>query len=214
MITIKRFVVNFIQENCYILHDGTKECIIVDCGALFPEEHQEIKDYITENGLTPRHLLCTHGHFDHVFGVQFIFDTYGLRPEMSKDDEPTYTNARQQLLNFMNQDVPFTLPAPGPFIKEGDAIKFGNHEFIAIATPGHTPGGLCFYCKEEKILLSGDSLFRGDIGRCDLPGGNEQSLVTSLREKVLTLPEDVRVYPGHGPSSTIGYERSHNAYLK
>ena len=210
----KTFTVNFIEENCYLLWDESREAVIVDCGAFLPEEQEQLRAFVTENNLTIKHLLNTHAHFDHLFGVQFCSDAWGVLPEMSADEVETYHQAIPQMQAFLHRAFPLQLPPLGKTFGEGDAIRFGTHELRVIATPGHTPGGVCFYCEAEGLLLTGDSLFRCSIGRCDLPGGDASSLVTALSEKILTLPEDVKVLPGHGPSTTIGYERMNNMMLR
>lgn len=210
---IERFVVNFIEENCYLLWDETKEAAIVDCGAQTPEELQRIDQFIQSNGLSLKCVLNTHGHFDHVFGNQHLFDTYGLQPMLSADETKTYELAPQQMCLFLHRNIPLQVPKAGRLLHEGEVVAFGNQQMRVIATPGHTPGGICFYHEKEGVLLSGDSLFMGCIGRCDLPGGNEWDLVDSLRNKILTLPENVRVLPGHGPATTIRQEKTSNPYL-
>lgn len=213
MLTIQRFQVNFIEENCYVVSDDTREAVIIDCGAFFPEENKAIAAYVSEQHLTLRHLLCTHGHFDHVFGAQFVADTYGLNPEICHVEVSTYQQAKTQMAAFLHRDFPLSLPPVGNTFKENDVITFGHHQLRVIETPGHTPGGVCFYDETEQVLFSGDSLFRYSIGRCDLPGGNETQLVRALREKVLTLPENVKVLPGHGEATTIGEEKKYNRML-
>lgn len=213
MITVKTFTVNFIEENCYVLSDQAGNAVIIDCGAYSPEEQNAISHYIATAGLTVRHLLCTHGHFDHIFGNQFICDTYGLQPQLHADEAATYAAASEQMQMFLHRAFPLQIPAAGRLLKDGDEITFGEHTLRVIATPGHTPGGVCFYLETENLLFSGDSLFRGSIGRCDLPGGNEVQLISALRNKVLTLPESTCVYPGHGPSTTIGEERTGNPFF-
>lgn len=213
MLTIQRFQVNFIEENCYVVSDDTREAVIIDCGAFFPEEHKAIAAYVSEQHLTLRHLLCTHGHFDHVFGAQFVADTYGLNPEMCHLEVSTYQQAKTQMAAFLHRDFPLSLPPVGNTFKENDVITFGHHQLRVIETPGHTPGGVCFYDETEQVLFSGDSLFRYSIGRCDLPGGDETQLVRALREKVLALPENVKVLPGHGEATTIGEEKMYNRML-
>ncbi len=213
MLTLKTFPVNFIEENCYVLSDESGEAVIIDCGAFFPEEKDEIRNYLAQNKLTPKHHICTHGHFDHVFGAQFLAEAYGILPELCKDEVKNYEMADEQMRTFLHRALPLTLPEVGRTFADGNSITFGNHRLKVITTPGHTPGGCCFYCEEEGILLSGDSLFRGSIGRCDLPGGNEVVLVSSLRQRILTLPDEVKVYPGHGPHTTIAEERTSNPYL-
>ena len=214
MLNIQRFKVNFIEENCYVVSDETREAVVIDCGAFFPEEHTAISKYLTDNKLKPCHLLCTHGHFDHVFGAQFIADTYHLTPEMCVDEVATYEQAAEQMQAFLHRDFPLSLPSVGKTFKEGDIIRFGSHQLRVIETPGHTPGGVCFYCEAEKVLFSGDSLFRHEIGRCDPPGGNEAQLIQGLKEKILTLPSDVKVLPGHDVATTIGDEKTGNRYLR
>ncbi len=213
MLSLKTFPVNFIEENCYVLSDESGEAVIIDCGAFFPEEKEEIRDYLTQNKLTPKHHLCTHGHFDHIFGAQFLTEAYGLLPELCKDEIEIYETADEQMRQFLHRNLPLSLPQIGKTFADGDRIFFGTHSLKVIATPGHTPGGCCFYCEKEGILLSGDSLFRGSIGRCDFPGGNQVSLINSLTQRILTLPEDVKVYPGHGPYTTIAEEKDSNPYL-
>lgn len=214
MLHIQRFIVNMIEENCYVLSDETGEAVIIDCGAFFPEEKESIRRYIEQNSLRPKRLLNTHGHFDHVFGAAFVHDTYGLLPEMLTAEAATYAAAAGQMRMFLHRDLPLATPPAGPAFNDGDLLTFGSHTLRAIATPGHTPGGVCFYCEDEGCLFSGDSLFRHAIGRTDLPGGSEAALVGSLRARVLTLPDDVRVFPGHGDETTIGEERRANFYLQ
>lgn len=212
--TIQRFICNFIEENCYIVSDGHGQAAIIDCGAYFPEEKQAIVRYVSDNGLTIVENLYTHGHFDHVFGADFVHATYGLAPRLSFDEQTTYAAAAEQMRMFLHRDFPLVLPTPGTPFAEGDVIAVGTLRLRVIATPGHTPGGVCFYEESEGVLLSGDSLFEGEIGRCDLPGGDEDTLVSTLQRKVLTLPEDVVVLPGHGDSTTVGREKRYNRHLR
>lgn len=214
MLSIQRFIVNMIQENCYIVNDETNEGVIIDCGAFYLEEKEAIRQYIEDKQLKIKHLLNTHLHFDHVLGDEYLFNTFGLEPEASDRDLPLYEHIDEQLNDFLGlQDYAIHLPPLKRCLDEGDTISFGTHTFQVIATPGHTPGGLEFYCKEEKVLFSGDSLFRHSIGRTDFPGGNYNALITSLKDKVLTLPDDVKVLPGHSLSTTIGIERKSNPYF-
>lgn len=211
---ITRFVVNMIQENCYLAWDDTHEAVLIDCGAFYPEEQQSITTFIKEHGLKLTHLWNTHGHFDHVFGASYIYKEYGVKIELCEQEKQTYEAATQLMTNGLHLNVPLELAPVGRYFKDGDKLHFGNTTLEVIATPGHTPGGVCFYCAEESVLFSGDSLFRHGIGRCDLPGGNEESLVTALKTRILTLPERVQVLPGHGELSTIAEERRMNAYLR
>ena len=213
MLHIERFTVNFIEENCYVVSGETQDCVIIDCGAYFPEEQAAIVQYVADNHLTPRHLLCTHGHFDHIFGAQCIADAYGIGPTLCADEVETYSNAAEQMRKFLHRDFPLTLPPIAATVHAGDSISFGSHTLKVIASPGHTPGGVCYYCEAEGVLFSGDSLFRHAIGRCDLPGGDGRALVEALQKNVLTLPEATRVLPGHGDETTVGEERRANPYI-
>lgn len=213
MLNIQRIVVNMIEENCYILWDETQEAAIVDCGAFFDEDREAVKNFIEEKKLTPKLHILTHGHFDHIFGAQFIYDTYGLLPQMATTETATYGSQKDQLRMFLRRDLPLTIPPVGQTLADNATVHFGNQEFKVIYTPGHTPGGVCYYNEKEKILLSGDSLFQGSIGRTDFPGGSSKALVESLRQRILPLPEEVTVLPGHGPETSIRYEKRNNPYF-
>lgn len=204
-----------LEENCYVISDETLECVIIDFGGQSPTECQALSRYISSNNLKPVHLLNTHLHFDHVWGNPYILQEYGLQTEASTRDEFIYgKNLNDQFQLFLGIDYPGEFPCYiARDLDEGDTVTFGNHAFSIISTPGHTPGGICFYCAEENVLFCGDSLFQFGIGRCDLPRSNPQALVQSLREKVLTLPPQTIVYPGHGSSTTIGNEQQNNPYL-
>lgn len=211
---IVRFVCNMVQENCYLAYDETRQAVLFDCGAFTEEEQHAIHKFLTDNKLRLSLLLNTHGHFDHIFGAQFIADTYGIHIRLSSEELSTYAAAKEQMRMFMHRDIALNLPTPGETFQDGEVLQAGNMKFEVIATPGHTPGGVCFYEANEGVLFSGDSLFRGEIGRCDLPGGNLHSLVRSLKSRVLTLPNEVNVYPGHGSATDIGFERRNNPYLQ
>lgn len=218
MLTIKQFNVGPIEENTYVVSDESKEAAIIDCGCFQENEWAYIKAYIHDNGLTPTHLLNTHLHFDHCLGNRFAVDDFQLVAEASIEDYDLYSGLREQIAMFMGTafaqsiDMRFTSQLAKP-LKEGDDITLGSHRLSVIATPGHTPGGICFYCQEENVLFSGDTLFKGSIGRTDLPGGNYPALIRSLTDKISTLPPATVVYSGHGPSTTIKYELDFNPYL-
>ena len=207
------FEVNMIQENCYLLWDATREAVLVDGGAFYPEERAYIDAFIAEHDLRLVHLLITHGHFDHIFGLDHLSSRYNLLPEMGRNERATYEAAKEQMTAFLHRAFPLEVPPAGRMLDEGDEVCFGTHTLRIINTPVHTPGGICFYEEADGVLLSGDSLFQGAIGRYDLPGGNMQTLVRALSEKVMTLPEQVCVLPGHGPTTTIGQEKRMNPYL-
>ena len=199
MMNIERFVCNDIRENCYVVSDSSKECVIVDCGAYYEAEKQALKKYIEDNGLTPTHLIATHGHVDHHLGDRFVFDTWGLKPEVPASDE-----------TFMQQQDDF---APvGHYLAANDTISFGDHTFSIIETPGHSPGSVFFYCEEENVAFSGDTLFKGSIGRTDFQGGSMFMIIQSLR-RISQLPDATKILPGHGEMTTMGYEETTNPYL-
>lgn len=211
---IQRFVVNMIEENTYLLYDKKGNAALIDCGAFYPEEKSSIKNFIIDKQLNLTHLLNTHAHFDHLFGVDFICESFHISLEINRAEKDIYESAPLQTRLFMQQEIPLVLPSKVSFFNDGDVINIGNIKLTVISTPGHTPGGVCFYDEDHKILFSGDSLFRGQIGRCDFPGGNEHQLIKMLKERILTLPDDVQVFPGHGDSTTIGYERLYNPFLR
>ncbi len=215
MLTVKTLHMNMLEENCHIVSDETKEAVIIDCGALGKGDFKKITDYVESQGLHIIHHLFTHAHYDHCFGAAFIQKTYGAAPEMDSAEAPIYKGTGSdffgELCHFMQGD---NLPHPARFLSDGDEVTFGNHQLKVIATPGHSPGGLCFYCEKEKVLFSGDTLFYGSVGRTDLPGGDTQQLVDNISRKLFTLPDDVTVYTGHGPETQIGFEKKHNPYVR
>lgn len=214
MLTIKTFPVNMLQENCYIVSDETHECVIIDCGAQYSQECKAIQQYIESHQLKPVHLLNTHLHFDHVMGNAFIARTFQLQTEANTRDQFLYDDIESQFQMFMGMSYHEEFPCHiAKDLDENDKVTFGSHTFRIIATPGHTPGGICFYCPEEEVLFSGDSLFKFSIGRTDLPRGNGKDLIYSLQQKVMTLPSSTQVYPGHGPATLIADEKINNPYL-
>lgn len=210
MLKVKTFTVNPLQENCYIVSDETRECTIIDCGAWASEEQEEIKAYISSEGLKPVLLLATHGHFDHNWGVNAMNKAYGIKVSVHQSDEALLRDMPKQgdMFGFIVKET----PAVGAVLKSNDTVSFGSHTLKCLPSPGHTPGGLVFYCEEEHVAFSGDTLFRQSIGRTDLPGGSMFMIINSLRY-LCQLPDDVTVYPGHGPTTTIGFELAHNPYL-
>lgn len=203
---INRFCVNMIQENCYLVWDETRQAALIDCGAYYDEERKAISSIVAEKNLTLTHLFNTHAHFDHLFGASYIYKEYGVKIELCAAEQETYAQAAKFMTNDLHLNLSLELPPVGRWFNDGDKLSFGNTTFEVIATPGHTPGGVCFYCKEDNVLFTGDSLFRQGIGRCDFPGGNETQLVHALKTRILTLPDCVQVLPGHGDISTIAEE--------
>ena len=213
MIHVQTLCLNPIQENTYIVYDDTKEAVIIDCGALFEGERQAVTDFLTEHQLTPVAHLLTHAHFDHLFGSGYLYEHYGLKARFHQADAELFDGAQEQVVMMIRHQLPFTTGPAGEAVTSESIIRFGNHEFTVLPCPGHTQGGVCYYCKDEKILFSGDSLFQQSIGRTDLPGGNYQQLIRSLSTLLSSLPDDITVYPGHGPATTTGQEKALNPYI-
>jgi glyoxylase-like metal-dependent hydrolase (beta-lactamase superfamily II) len=212
-LNIKTFVVNQLQENCYVVSDATREAVIIDCGAYYDTERTAIVNYLRDNDLTPRHLLCTHGHFDHAFGIDTIFKEFGLHPEIHEADRHLVEDMDEQYRSMMGLPYHHDSVPVEHCLADGDIITFGTHRLRVIHVPGHSPGGLVFWCETEKTAFTGDTVFRMSVGRTDLPGGSWQQLMQSLRHLAALLPGDTRLYPGHGPITTMDDERSYNPYL-
>lgn len=210
---VKRFVTNPIGENCYLVWDDTRETAIIDCGAWGEAKEEKIAHFIEENDLHPRMALQTHMHFDHVLGLHFLHRRYGLLPMCHRLEQPVYDFVPRMARDWFQMQVPEPLVPVGAYLTDGQELQFGHSSLRVLHTPGHTPGGLSFYLPQASLLFTGDTLFQGSIGRTDLPGGSLQALVEGIRTKILTLPDDVTVYPGHGPETTIGDERHFNPYL-
>lgn len=209
---IQRFVCNMIHENCYVVSDAARECVIVDCGAFYPEEQKAITDYIRDNQLKPVRLISTHGHFDHNIGNEAVFSAFGLSPEMSADDVELYNQLAKQAEAMVGAQWEGLVPTVKTTLKAGDTISFGDHNFTVIETPGHTPGGLTFYSEQDHLAFTGDTLFQGSIGRTDLQGGSMFQMIQSLR-MLAQLPDDTIILPGHGDTTTIGRELETNPYM-
>jgi len=212
MITVKTLTFNVYSENTYILFDETKECVIIDPGMYEGHEQNELVSFIKENELKPVLLLNTHCHLDHVFGNKFVFDTYGLKPQFH-EGELVVLNAVPGYAPAMGLTNYQISPLPETFLTEADTIKFGSSSLSIIFAPGHSPAHLCFYSEADHTLIGGDVLFQGSIGRTDLPGGNHQQLIQNISQRLFVLPEETTVYPGHGPATTIGYEKKHNPFF-
>ncbi len=211
MIFVQHFTHNPYQENSYILYDDTLQCVIIDPGMYTGAEQNVVVNFIKQNKLVPQLLLNTHCHIDHVLGNKFIFDTYGLKPQLHKNElqllEAVPSYAPQQGFNYELSPLPEVLLPPTGL------IKFGNSQLEIIFAPGHSPGHLCFYSAADAFLIGGDVLFYGSIGRTDLPGGNHVQLINSIKTNLMILPDNVVVYAGHGKPTTIGFERLNNPYL-
>lgn len=211
MITIQSFAFGPFQENTYVLYDETKECIIIDPGCYDDGNRNELAAFIESEQLKPVRLINTHCHLDHVFGNGFVADKYNLKLEINKKDEPIL-DSYMMTAKMYNLDAQPS-PSASSYLDEGDNITFGNSSLEILFTPGHSPGSITFYNKEQKFMIVGDVLFQGSIGRTDLPGGDMDTLIASIKNKLLPFENEYVVYNGHGPSTTIGYERDHNPFL-
>lgn len=211
MLKLARLVFNALQENTYILSDDSGEAVIVDAGNYSDRENRTITQYLETNSLKPVMLLNTHGHIDHIVGVDYLKEFYGIPFAASSEDDFLISTAKVhgRLYGF---DLAQS-PSIDIDISKESVIKFGESSLEIIHTPGHSPGGVCIYNKESRILITGDTLFRGSIGRTDLPGGDYNKLMRSILGKIVPLGADVSIFPGHGESSTIGHEVENNPFI-
>lgn len=211
MLEIRQFTFNPVQENTYVIYNASGACAIIDPGCYFESEYKELTDFIESNELSPKCLLNTHCHLDHVFGNKRIAALYKLELQIHPKEElllkyaPEY--GQQWRLPFENYEGGLI------FLEEGDEVALGEDRLKVILTPGHSPGSISFYNEEGKFVIGGDVLFRQSIGRTDLPMGDHETLLNAIRDKLFVLPDDVTVYPGHGPETTIGYEKLNNPFL-
>ena len=213
MIRIKTFVNRPIDENTYVVSDDTRDAVIIDCGALFPDDQQAIADYISREDLRVTAHILTHGHFDHMFGAQWVADTYGCAPLLHPADATIYASAVELVSAFFHRRIEFDVPPAGGFFEDHATLSFGTHTIRIIPCAGHTRGGVCLYLEDEGVLFSGDSIFQGSIGRCDLPGGNEDVLLASVGRYLPSLPRATQILPGHGYATTVGEELDTNPYM-
>lgn len=212
MLTVKSFTFSPVQENTYVVYNAERQCCIIDPGCYFPEERDELKTGIEKAGLTPVLLLNTHCHLDHVFGNKFVAETWGLQLHLHPLEKPLLDFApqsgRQWQLSFDNYEGPLVYLEPGKNIQL-------DEELLEIRfTPGHSPGSVSFYNAGSGFIIGGDVLFNRSIGRTDLPGGSLDQLMQSIRTQFFSLPDETKVYSGHGPVTTIGYEKMNNPFVK
>lgn len=200
-----------IQVNTYIITGDGKECIIIDCGCYNTKEEKKFESLLSSLGLRPVLLLNTHCHLDHVFGNGFILKHYGLQARCHPGEKYNLDTAPNHAIMFgLSMETP---PEAGPALADGEMIKAAGMTLEVIAIPGHSPGGVAFWCREDAVVFTGDALFAGSIGRSDLPGGNHGALIKSIGERLFTLPNETVVYPGHGPATTIGSELNTNPFF-
>jgi len=211
MIQIKKFVFNPFQVNTFVLYDETKECVIIDPGCSDGIESLELMDFIKQEGLKPVRMLLTHTHVDHVMGINMLEDMLGIKAEAHEAglvflDHTISTAATYGISIDKN-------PSVASFLKEGDEITFGKSKLDVLYTPGHADGSICFLSKDQNFVIVGDVLFQMSIGRTDFPTGDYDLLKQNIFEKLFTLPDDTVVYSGHGPETSIGFEKSNNPFL-
>ena len=209
---IKSFTFNTFQENTYIVYDNSNECIIIDPGCYSEGEQEELKKFIIKQNLNPVKLINTHCHIDHILGNQFIINQWGVELYIHKADLPMLESAENiaKMYGFENYAKS---PFPEHFLEENDIIKFGESNFKILFTPGHAPGHICLHNKKNNLLIGGDLIFKGSIGRTDLPGGNYEILIQSIKNKIFPLSNDTKIFCGHGPSTNIGHEKETNPFL-
>jgi hydroxyacylglutathione hydrolase len=211
MLTVKSFIFSPVQENTYVLSDEKDACCIIDPGCYFGNERVALQEYIEGEGLTPKYLLNTHCHLDHVFGNKFVHDTWELSLHLHEKEKEVLEYAPVSGLEW---GLPFeNYRGPLLYLKEGGVLSWGGNELKILFLPGHSPGSVGFYCEAQGFLIGGDVLFRESVGRTDLPGGDHATLLRSIRDQLWSLPEDTVVWPGHGEPTTIGWEKKHNPFL-
>ena len=209
---IKIFPFNQFLENTIVLSDSTSECIIIDPGCYNNEEKQILENYIITNNLKPVKLINTHCHIDHILGNNFVSSNWDIDLEINKNDLNLLNESNQiaKIYGFVDYE---NSPNPKKFLNEGDMVNFGNSELKVIFTPGHAPGHISLYSAKENFIISGDVIFKNSIGRTDLPGGDFNTLIETINNKILSLADNVIIYCGHGPITTVGDERKNNPFL-
>lgn len=208
---LHRFTFNPFQENTYVLSDDTGACVIIDPGCHTLAEQHVLTQYIADNKLEPVRLLNTHCHIDHVLGNAFVGRTYALNPEIHHLESAILSSAPQVGVAFGIQVEPS--PEAVAFLTPGHSLSFGETTLEILFAPGHSPGSVCFYHAGSELLIGGDVIFKQSIGRTDLPGGDFDTLMASIRDGLFKLPDATVVHPGHGDHTTIGYEKKHNPFV-
>lgn len=209
--TTKVFAFNPVETNCFVCYDETGECVIIDPSCGDENEYQQLFDFIKKNNLTPKHIIITHPHVDHIVGTARVCDEYKLPLAMHKAGLSQFGMAMQHA-EYLGLRLD-RLPEKHIYVEDGDLIKFGNSEFKVLYTPGHSDGSICLVNIPEKVVFTGDVLFHGGIGRTDLMTGNFEMLKKSIYDKLFVLGDDFVVRPGHGGRTEIGFERYNNPFL-
>lgn len=210
---VSRFTFNMFGVNTYILWDDiSREALIVDPGMINEKEQKEIKAFLDANNLNLKHLINTHMHIDHAFGISYVKENYNLKLECNLEDQFLAQRLNEQA-NMFGLPIPMSDLQIDKDLKDGEKIQLGDEHISILHVPGHSPGSVVLYAPQSNFIISGDVLFNTSIGRTDLPGGNYAQLINAINNKLMTLPDDVIVYPGHGPETSIGYEKQNNTYL-
>ncbi|ATL46895.1 MBL fold hydrolase [Chitinophaga caeni] len=211
MIEIQHFTYNPFQENTYLLINDLQECIIIDPGCYFENERNELLQYIANRKLKVVKLWNTHCHLDHIFSNNLVSNTYDVLPVIHPLEQVILDHSQQTALMY---GLPFPpSPQPNTFFEDGETITWGKDKIQVILTPGHSPGSVSFYCAEQAFLIAGDVLFYESVGRTDFPHCSHADLMDSIKNKLFLLPDQVKVFPGHGPATTIGHEKVHNPFI-
>lgn len=211
---IKTFHFNFIQVNTYVLYDDTHEAVIIDPGNCDAEEDSILDNFIKDNKLEVKYIINTHTHIDHILGNGFCHRTYNAPIIFHKAGEGIYKNAFAYGVAFNMKCTDDNFPIATQNIEEGDTIAFGNQTLEVLYTPGHADGSICLLNKDANCIFVGDLIFENSVGRSDLPTGNFRILLDNVRNKILTLPVNTIIYPGHGPETSVGNEKTNNPYIQ
>ncbi len=215
MLKVKQFVFNPFGVNTFVISDSdTSEAMVIDPGMTSAHEQKLFDDYIAANNLRITQIVNTHLHLDHCFGDNYVRNKYGVKVAAHADDAPLGASLQRQAAQFgmmWPDNTPVSIDVP---LKDGDKITLGAYTFTVLHVPGHSPGGIALYCPEGKLAIVGDSIFRGAIGRTDLPGGNHATLIASLKNKILTMPDDTDLLPGHDQFTTVAQEKAHNPFIR
>jgi glyoxylase-like metal-dependent hydrolase (beta-lactamase superfamily II) len=209
----KTFVFSPFQENTIVVWDETNQCIIIDAGNFFPNENEQLVSFIEENNLQPQFIVNTHNHLDHIFGTHFLVEKYNIKVACHPEDLFWIDKFKATCEGY---GLPSDKEAPRPeiMLNDRDVVEFGNTKLKVIHVPGHSPGGIALYCEQAGVLIAGDILFNGSVGRSDLPGGNHDQLIDGILQKLMVLPEETTVICGHGNETTVGLEKDSNPFLR
>ena len=211
MIQLKKFTFNPFQENTYLLYNQDHQGIIIDPGCMDTHEQQELSNFIASNDIRPVKLLNTHAHLDHILGNRFVMERYQIPLSLYSSDFDMFQLAEDSAKLY---GIPYEKSPPADsFLKEGDTIKLGDEVLEVIFVPGHAPDHLVFYNRSQSWIIGGDVLFKHSIGRTDLPGGNHEQLIENIRQKIFPMEEEIVIYPGHGPQTTIKEEKANNPFF-